>query len=322
MSRHVVVIIRFVATAAVLAVAAVGGLLLLHDGVGRDVARVSAFPAEDMRPPATPTDDLTLLLLGQDWSPDAARHGRSDAILLVRIPWHRSTVTIVSIPRDSWVTLPGLGEGKINSALALGGPPLAVATVEDLTGIRVDHVAMVDGDGFSALTDALGGVTIEIPETVHDSARGITWTAGTHRLDGAGALDYVGQRYGLAGGDLDRVRRHQNLLRAMATTLLDLDALADPRAVHRLVGAATDSIVVDEEWDADEMRELALSLRYLKEADLTFTTAPVAGLDRVGGQSVVRLDRARAAELWTAIREDWGPEWVEQSGVALAPRVP
>lgn len=322
MSRHVVVVIRFVATAAVLAVAAVGGFLLLHDGVGRDVARVSAFPAEDTRPPATPSEDLTLLLLGQDWSPEAEQHGRSDAILLVRIPWHRSTVTIVSIPRDSWVTLPGYGEAKINSALPLGGPPLAVATVEDLTGIRVDHVAMIDGDGFRALTDALGGVTVEIPETVHDSARGVTWTAGTHRLDGAAALDYVGQRYGLDGGDLDRVRRHQNVLRAMATELLGLDALADPRTVHRLVGAATDSIVVDEEWSADEMRELARSLQYLGQSGLTFTTVPVAGLDQVGGQSVVRLDRARAAELWTAIREDWGPEWVEQSGVALAPSVP
>lgn len=322
MSRHVVVALRLIAVAAVLAAAAAGVLLVVDNGAGRDVARVSAFPAEDTRPPATPSEDLTLLLLGQDWAPDPERHGRSDAILLVRIPWHRSTVTIVSIPRDSWVTLPGHGEGKVNSALPVGGPPLAVATVEELTGIRVDHVAMVDGDGFRALVDALGGVRVEIPETVHDSARGVTWAAGTHRLDGDAALDYVGQRYGLAGGDLDRVRRHQNLLRTMATELLDLEALGNPVTVHRLTRAVTDSIVVDEEWDADEMRELALSLRYLDASELTFTTAPVAGLDEVGGQSVVRLDRARADELWAAIREDWGPQWVEQSATALAPSVP
>lgn len=311
----------FVAATALVCVAA-GVLLWLDGGTGRDVARVAAFPADDARPPPTRTEDLTILLLGQDWSPESERHGRSDAILLARIPWHRSSMTIVSIPRDSWVPLPGHGEGKINSALVLGGPELAVSTVEALTNIRVDHVALIDGDGFRSLVDAMGGVTVEVAQTVHDSARDVTWTAGSHHLDGRRALDYVGQRYGLAGGDLDRVRRHQNLLRAMMAGLLESGPLEDPQTFYRLMGAVTESIVVDEEWSTEEMRDLMLSLRYLEDSELTFTTAPIAGLDDVAGQSVVRLDDSRGADLWAAIREDWSREWVDQAGASLGRRVP
>lgn len=322
MSRTARLVPRLFLIAAVLVCAVTGVVLVLEGGPGREVARVAAFPAEGSRPPGTPSDDQTILLLGQDWYPESERHGRTDAIILVRIPWHRSGVTAVSIPRDSWVALPGHGEAKINAALVVGGPPLAVAAVENLTGLRVDHVAMIDGEGFMTLVDALGGVTVEIPRTVHDSARGVTWTAGDHRLDGAGALDYVGQRYGLPGGDLDRVRRHQNLLRALVADLLDTGPLGDPRKLYRAMDAISESVVVDEEWSTEEMRDLMLSLRYLDDGDLTFTTAPVAGLDTVDGQSIVRLDSVRGTELWTALRQDWGPEWVDRAGAALGPSVP
>lgn len=304
-------------TLVVLSCVAVGGIWHLENRVDQRISRVeSVFPSEGPRPPVEP-EELTVLLLGQDWHPETQVHGRTDVVMLVRVPAHRSSVMAVSIPRDSWVPLPGHGEGKINAALVLGGPALAVSAVEELTGIRVDHVMMIDGDGFRTLTDALGGVTIHIPETVHDSARDVTWTAGPHHLDGANALDYVGQRYGLPNGDLDRVRRHQNFLRALITDLVENATPDDPLALYWLVDAISDSIVIDDEWSLDELRELAASLRYLEPSDLTFTTAPVAGLDQVGGQSVVRLDTVRGAELWTAMREDWGADWVGQQGAEL-----
>lgn len=318
MSRSVSVLLGAMAIVVTLGFVAALVVWHLEHRVDREVARIgSAFPSEAPRPPTEP-EELTILLLGEDWHPEAQRHGRTDAVMLVRIPAHRSSVMVVSIPRDSWVDLPGHGEGKINSALALGGPALAVSTVEELTRIRVDHLMMIDGDGFQSLTDALGGVTVHVPETVHDSARGITWTAGPHRLDGAGALDYVGQRYGLPNGDLDRVRRHQNLLRALMTDLVEETTHDDPLSLYRLIDAVADSIALDDEWSMDELRDLVLSLRYLESSDLTFTTAPVAGPDQIGGQSVIRLDRHRGAELWTATREGWGPDWVHQEGATLA----
>ncbi|MGN7157523.1 LCP family protein [Dietzia cercidiphylli] len=302
---------------AVLCCLAAVGFAHLERRADRDMTRVSAaFPSEAARPPAE-EEDLTILLLGQDWHPETQRHGRSDAVLLVRIPAHRSSVDVVSIPRDSWVSIPGHGEGKINAALILGGPSTAVATVEELTGIRIDHVMMIDGDGFRSLTDAMGGVSVEIPETVHDSARDITWVEGTHHLDGAGALDYVGQRYGLPNGDLDRVRRHQYLLRALASALMEDSRPGDPLALFRVIDAMSGSLAIDEEWSMDGLRELAFSLRYLTPSDLTFVTAPVSGPDQVDGQSVIRLDPVRGAELWTAVRGDWAAEWADREGAAL-----
>ncbi|MFN3599988.1 MAG: LCP family protein [Dietzia sp.] len=318
MFRSVSVVLGSMVIVVTLGFAAVLTVWHLGHNVDREVARIgSAFPSEAPRPPTEP-EELTILLLGEDWHPDTERHGRTDGVMLVRVPAHRSSVMVVSIPRDSWVDLPGRGQGKINSALALGGPALAVSTVEELTRIRIDHLMMIDGDGFQSLTDALGGVTVHVPDTVHDSARDITWTAGPHHLDGAGALDYVGQRYGLPNGDLDRVRRHQNLLRALMADLIEETRSHDPITLFQLVDAVSDSIALDDEWSMDELRDLVLSLRYLEPSDLTFTTAPVSGPDQVGGQSVIRLDRDRGDELWTAIREDWGPDWVHQEKAALA----
>lgn len=318
MSRMVSNVLGTVMTLVALGGLAVGGIQQLENRVDHGVTRVdAAFPPESTRPPPEP-EELTVLLLGQDWHPETQEHGRSDAVILLRVPAHRSSVMAVSIPRDSWVPLPGHGEGKINAALVLGGPALAVSAVEELTGIRIDHVMLIDGDGFGTLTDVVGGVTVDIPETVYDNARDITWVAGPHHLDGARALEYVGQRYGLPNGDLDRVRRHQNFLRALLTEFVGNATPEDPLALYGLVDAMSNSIVLDDEWSIDELRELAASLRYLEPPDLTFTTAPVSGLDQVGGQSVVRLDPVRGDELWTAMRQDWAADWVRQQGVALS----
>lgn len=313
-------LLALTALAALVAVllAALGGAWLLQHRIDQRIDRVgSAFPVDSGRPSGGDDEELTVLLLGQDWYPDSEEHGRSDAVMLVQVPSDRSSVSVVSIPRDSWVSVPGHGEGKINSALVLGGPALAVETVENLTEIRVDHVMMVDGSGFPALVDTLGGVTVEIPETVHDDARGITWAAGEHQLDGEGALDYVGQRYGLPNGDLDRVRRHQNFLRILLSDLVGSATLTEPRATYELVRSVAETVVVDDQWGIGAMRDLALSLRHIEASDIAFATAPVAGLDEVDGQSVVRLEPDEGARLWGAMRRGDGASWIRSHGDGL-----
>ena len=300
------------------ALLALGGVALSDSGnlthaLGREVTGAGPDrPGTADRPPEEQTA-RTILILGQDWHPEAQSHGRSDAIIVIHVPEHRFSATVVSIPRDSWVDLPGHGEGKISSALVLGGPALAATAVEELTRTRIDHVMTIDGAGFAEVTDALGGVTVHVPETVHDSARDVTWTAGPHRLDGAGALDYVGQRYGLPNGDLDRVRRQQQFLRALMAGLAERNSPGDLLSVYRFVDAVSGAVELEDQHSLGELRELAVSLRHLEPSDVVYTTAPVAGLDSVDGQSVVRLDHARGDELWKAVREDWSRDWVEQN---------
>src|SRR5690606_23003800 len=109
---------------------------------------------------------------------------RSDTMMVIHVPADRKSIGLVSIPRDSWVQVPGHGPAKINAAFAWGGPALAVETVENLTDVRIDHVGVIDWEGFKRITDTLGGVTITIPETVTDPYRKRTWHAGTQKMDG------------------------------------------------------------------------------------------------------------------------------------------
>jgi LCP family protein required for cell wall assembly len=276
---------------------------------------------------------LNILLLGTDRRSEVATTGseaqeaawvpgaqRSDAMMLVHIDSDRDEVTVVSLPRDSWVDVPGYGPAKINAAFSYGGPALAVRTVEQLTDVRLDHLAVADWDGFRELIDAVGGIDVEIPATVYDSARDVTWTAGKHHLEGQEALDYVGQRYGLPEGDLDRVRRQQVVLAALAQETLTMRS--SPQLVLDLVGMLARHVSVDEDWSTSEMTELAWSLRHVGEDDVRYLTAPVSGLGWEGGQSVVRLDRRAGTELWTAIREDSLDQWSAQHPEASASGTP
>jgi LCP family protein required for cell wall assembly len=277
------------------------------------------------KPPAgSPgADAVNILLLGTDrrseipttgdraesaaWVPGAQR---SDAMLLLHIDADRDGATVISLPRDSWVAVPGYGYDKINAAYSYGGASLAVATVEKLTQVRIDHLAVIDWEGIRRLTDELGGVTVTVPEPVYDSARDVTWAAGVHRLDGQAALDYVGQRYGLPSGDLDRARRQQNFLRALMVDTLRRISDAGPWEVYELLRVMTNNLSVDDEWSTKEMARLAWSLRGLEDDDVAFLTVPVAGLGWEGPQSVVHLDQAMGQRLWSAVRGDRVSAWL------------
>ncbi|SDD56178.1 LCP family protein [Nocardioides lianchengensis] len=268
---------------------------------------------------------LNLLLLGTDRRSDVPTTGegaraaawepgeqRTDTMMLVHVAADRRSVQVVSLPRDSWVRVPGHGRAKINAAYSLGGLPRAVETVETLTGVRLDHVAVVDWSGFRALADLAGGVRVRVPETVVDSIRDTTWTAGEHLLSGDEALAYVGQRYGLPGGDLDRVRRQQAVLRALLTDSLHAEMRKDPEQSAHFVTEVLRHVAVDETWSLTGILGFCASLRDLRTADVRFLTAPVAGLGREGAQSVVHLDRPLGRELWAAVRDDVAATWLDR----------
>ena len=234
----------------------------------------------------------------------ALRAQRADTIILVHLPADRGRVHLVSFPRDAWVPIQGHGDAKLNAAFSFGGPPLLIATIERLTGVRVDHFAILDFEGFRSMTDALGGVTVRVARTVRDPARQVVWPAGKHHLDGARALDFVRQRHNLPGGDLGRIKRQQAFLKALAGRVVDRGTLANPLKLNAFLAASTKAVSVDESLTISRLRSLALQFRSLGAGDVVFVTAPVAGAGTEGRQSVVYLDRAKSRPLYRALRTD------------------
>ncbi len=270
------------------------------------------------------TYPLNILLLGADhgnvgqsvaedladgkWTP--FEH-LSDTIMVLHIPADRKSAQLISIPRDSWVKIRGYpysnGRGKINAAFSYGGPELAVETVQRLTGMTIDHVAMIDWVGFRELTEALGGVRVYIPESFTDTSQNVEWVKGYETLEGERALQYVRTRHGLPGpvkDDFGRIARQQNFLRALMGKLLAHSTTRNPIRFGKVLNTLTKFLTVDNSWDNDEIRNLALSVRDIQSEDVDFVTAPFGSYDTVDGQSIVRLDERKLRQLIRTVEND------------------
>ena len=268
-----------------------------------------SFPDDEFRPAPGVEGSVTILLLGSDTRGQVtsladAAGDRSDAMILVRISGDREHVTMMSIMRDSWVTIPGVGDNKINAALALGGVPLAVRTVEDVVGVRVDHVAVVDFAGFAALTDALGGVTITNQRAfTSGELPGASFPRGDITLNGDEALAYVRERSAFASGDFQRVANQQTFLKGLLATLVNRGALANPAETKRLVDSLSPFIARDPNLTSEIIVGIGNSLRGITQESVTSFTMPTAGTGTISGQSVVVVDvdeLAVVSELLTA----------------------
>ena len=318
--RRVLIRVLLAAVAvAVLLIGAITGLFLERQrSYDRNLQRVpGVFPAEADRPTRAPGRAQNWLLVGSDRRADQGTTGggvtrplwrygaqRAVTIMMVHLPADRDRAYLVSFPRDAWVPIQGHGSAKVNAAFSFGGPPLLIATVERLTGVRVDHFAVLDFEGFKSMTDALGGVDVQVTRTVWAPAQKVLWPAGTHHLDGARALDFVRQRHNLPGGDLGRIKRQQAFLKALARQAADRGTLTNPLKLNAFLEAATKAVSADESLTTSTLRSLALQFRSVRPDDLVFLTAPVAGMGTEGRQSVVYLDWAKGQRLYRALRED------------------
>jgi len=281
---------------------------------------IKADPEKDHNAGGKP---LNILLLGADHGggdvvsvADDLKDGEwtpwthlSDTIMIVHIPADRDSLQVVSIPRDTWVKIDGYpyggGHGKINAAFSYGGPELATTTVQELTGITIDHLAIIDWAGFRDLTSALGGVKVYIPKTFYDPYQKVTWEKGWQELEDTTALKYVRTRHGLENGDFGRIQRQQNFIRATMGELLSKGTTRNPIKLLNVVSVITDYLTVDDSWDNDEIRSLALGLRNLKTEDVNFLTAPLGGYGTSpDGQSIVRLDKKQSRALFRGLRDD------------------
>lgn len=219
--------------------------------------------------------------------------GSTDVIMIVQVTGDRLGVNAMSIPRDTWVDIPGHGEGKINAAYAIGGPELAIEIVQNTVGIRIDHFMLVDLEAFKALTEELGAVTI-------------TTAAGPQTLSGKQALEFVQTRGTLPGGDLDRVRRQQAWIEAILREVFDRDVLNDPAKLTGMLNAGLSHSWVDQSLTFDSLFSLAVECRNVRPASVQFFTAPAIPLGNVGpqGQWIAELDQERMDRVSAAWRRD------------------
>lgn len=260
--------------------------------------RVPSPPAPAAGPPP-----VNILLLGADASsgPSIAQQVesgkwnsgsmRSDAIMLLHIPADRSRIYLMSFPRDSWIDIPGRGMDKVNAAFSYGGPDLALQTIEQYTQVYINHVMMIDWNGFKDLTDALGGVTITEPGV------------GAVQMDGTKALDYVRTRKSLPNGDFDRVKRQQNFIRQIMAQTVDNISITDPLMLADILTAITDNTTVDSSFTPEVMRNLAWEMRAFKTANVSFLTVPTNGTGMEGAASVVHLDDAQNQQMFQAMKD-------------------
>ena len=253
---------------------------------------------------------VNILVLGTDSRTSASdpsqwKEGaqRTDAIMIVQVSGDRKTVSVMSIPRDSWVEIPGHGQGKINAAYSYGGPSLTIHTVENLTGIHIDHFAVANFESFVALTDEIGGVRINLktPQTLAGKELG----AGAQVLDGQQALAYTRERSSLPNGDFDRVKRQQTWMRSIVSRVLTNGTMSSPTALYSFLKTASRTVAVDESFTLNQMQSLALETRHLHSNDIRFMTVPTAGTGTsTDGQSIVTLDADADTPLFNAFAED------------------
>jgi len=295
----------------VVALVAIGAFAVSID---QNLNRAAALPSESAAVPSTAGTNW--LIVGSDSRDgltaqeqrDLATGGdvgqRTDTIMLL----HSGSggATLVSLPRDSFVDIPGQGRGKLNSAYAFGGADLLVRTVEQATGLRIDHYAEIGFGGFVGAVDAVGGVELCVTEAIKDSKAALDIEEGCQEMDGPTALGYVRTR-ATAGSDFDRVERQRAFLAALVSKATSPTTLINPFRLVPLGAALSGAITVDDGDHVWHLAGLGLAMRGLTGGEGITTTVPVASTGNVDGQSIVRWNRDRASTLFDALARDETP---------------
>lgn len=309
---------------ALVAVVAAVGVRALTERYDRSVTRGHLLDDDVRRDRTDPDGPLTYLLVGSDrFRGTGSTTERSDTILIAHLPAGLRHAYLISIPRDLLVAIPpgpngyGGGQDKINAAYDLGGggeggSRLLSATLHRLTGLEFDGAAVIDFTGLRRVVDLLGGIRMCVDTEVRSVHTGTVFTPGCHRMDGARALDYVRQRYDLPGGDYDRQRHQQQLLRAMLDQAGRANLRGDPLRLDEIIRAVGDSLTVD--TNGVPLEDLVLALRALPPDGLLGIQVPSSPqmidqvsyvvLDRGGNGLFESVRTARAAQ-WAAANPRW-----------------
>ncbi|HQD22628.1 MAG TPA: LCP family protein, partial [Arachnia sp.] len=227
------------------------------DNINRDS---NLMPTGERPAPVDPVEGkapLNMVLMGSDTR--GGERGRSDVLQLLHISGDRQNVFLMSIPRDSYVEIPGRGKAKINAAYSWGGAPLAVETMELLLDVPMDNTVLIDFEGFKNVIDALGGVTVVNREA--SSSHGLDFPKGEITLSGEEALWFVRERKNLSDGDFGRATRQRDVIKAVLGKLASGGVLSDPGRFRESVTELGKNFTVDEGLTNDNIIRLGWELK-------------------------------------------------------------
>ncbi|MFF9508493.1 LCP family protein [Streptomyces sp. NPDC014724] len=320
----------------VLVLAAGGTLYWLYSRLDGNIKGVDIDKAlGDDRPEKLPTSGQNLLVLGSDSRAGAENKklggggdvsgARSDTAMVVHIPEGRTEAVAVSIPRDTLVTrpectkadgstVPPANRVMFNSVYSQVGPACVVKTVEKMSKVRIDHYLEINFAGFKDLVDAIGGVTVDVPQDIDDKSSGLHLTKGTHKLDGTQSLAYVRTRHGIGdGSDLGRIGLQQQFLLALLSEVKSQDLLGSPTKSYKIADSATKSLTTDSGLASlTSLADFGRSMNGVNPNTMETIMLPVA-YDKQDPNRVVAA-QPQAGELWKAIRNDGAiPESAKKS---------
>ncbi|MEU1017062.1 MULTISPECIES: LCP family protein [unclassified Streptomyces] len=274
------------------------------------------------RPPDIDNGSQDILVLGSDSrSGKNAKYGkdegaaRSDTAMIVHVYKGHQKASVVSIPRDTLIsrpecasedgrTDPGGQRQMFNTAYEVGGPACAVKTVEEMSGIRMDHYLEVDFTGFKKLIDTLGGVDITTKKAIHDKDSHLDLDAGTHTLNGEQALGLVRTRHGVGdGSDLGRIQLQQAFIKALLDQVKEVGVFSSPKKLFDLADDATSAVTTDSDLnDVKSLAGFANGLKGIGAGDMKMVTMPIQ-YDPADPNRVLPLEEADR-EVWDALRAD------------------
>ena len=222
----------------------------------------------------------------------------SDSLMLLHMGGPKPV--LISIPRDSYVPIPGHGENKINAALAFGGPTLLVQTVESVTGLRIDHYMGIGFDGLVSVVNTVGGVRICLPQAIQDSYSGVNLSKGCHNLNGTQALAFVRDRHSFATSDLQRIQDQRAFLKALLSKATSPGVYLNPFTAYPFASTAAGSIAVDKGTSLYDLIQAGLALRGAQTG-----TVPIANaaLPTNAGEAV-EWNRTEALQLFGALQDN------------------
>jgi LCP family protein required for cell wall assembly len=295
----------------------------LETGVGR------IDPFKDMKNRPEGGHGMNLLVVGTDGRDRITREERAkyrlggapcrctDTIMIVHISEDRRRASVVSLPRDSYAEIPAHTDAttgkqrkahpvKINSAYAEGGPGLTVRTVEHMTKVKIDHYLEVDFTSFMKTVDAVGGVEICTARPMQDTYTGLNLTAGTHRLDGGQALQYVRSRHIDGAADLGRMQRQQRFLAALVHRATGSGVLLNPVKFRQVISTMLNSVRADKDFGTEQMLALGRAMQGFTPASSEFTSVPLGNVSYPvkGVGATVKWDEAKSKKLFRMLRED------------------
>jgi LCP family protein required for cell wall assembly len=220
----------------------------------------------------------------------------SDSVMLLHMGTGKPV--LISIPRDSYVPIPGHGENKLNAALAYGGAPLLIQTVENVTGLKIDHYMGIGFGGLVSVVNTVGGVRMCLPSAVHDSYSGVNLKAGCQTLNGTQALAFVRDRHSFATGDLQRIQDQRAFLQTLLGKATSPGVFLNPFTALPFGSSAASSISVDKGTSLLALIQAALALKGAQSG-----TVPIANpaYFTPAGEAV-EWNRTEALQMFDALK--------------------